>query len=188
MRAKIVPSSTWNNTVSRLVLLAAGMVAALSTAAPVHAANLPGHAVGLGKVLTTKDGGQIFGFDINQNGDDGVLASAGYDSGGNFFVSMQTFDQNTGKITRKFATRNPSRNSYGVDGIFAGDVGLVTHYVQQSSGFAKREFELMKPVTGKTFTGTLTPPLKNIDIQMAAEDQSTATSLLYAIQLEEIAG
>ena len=35
-----------------------------------------GQIVGLGATLMTKDGGQIFGFDIDQNGNDGVLAVA----------------------------------------------------------------------------------------------------------------
>src|SRR5207237_389144 len=57
----------------------------------------PHGPVGLGRLLTTKDGGQIFGFDINQNGDDGVLASAQtVDSSGDVQVSVETFDQNTG--------------------------------------------------------------------------------------------
>ena len=43
---------------------------------PVSAAPAP-QKVGLGKVLTTSDGQEIYGFDIDQNGNDGVLASAG---------------------------------------------------------------------------------------------------------------
>lgn len=53
--------------------------------------------------MQTSDGGQIFGFDIDQNGNDGVLASGQtISSGGAARVSMQTFDQNTGKITKTF--------------------------------------------------------------------------------------
>jgi hypothetical protein len=44
-------------------------------------------------------------------------------------VSVQTFDQTTAKVTHTFAKHSNNRDSYGVDGIFAGDVGLVTHYV-----------------------------------------------------------
>ena len=49
----------------------------------------------LGPVLTTSDGGQIFGFDIDQNGNDGVLTSASYTE-----ISVQTFDETTGKIAK----------------------------------------------------------------------------------------
>jgi len=185
MRAAANPRTRSNNTRPGL---AWGLVVALTSAlaAPAHAASAPAHPVGLGKVLTTKDGGEIYGFDINQNGDDGVLASAGYDGGGNFFVSMQTFDQNTGKIIKRFATRNPSKNSYSVDGITMGDVGLVTHYIiPKGQIYAKRVYAVMNPVTANGFTGAWTPPLKDVDIQLAAENQATSTSVLYVIQLKK---
>src|SRR5690242_4745159 len=83
---------------------------------------------GLGAVLTSQDGGQIFGFDINQNGDDGVLASA-QDRIGGVLVSVETFDQDSGRITRSFKRELGNRNEYSVDGIFAGDTALITHYV-----------------------------------------------------------
>ncbi len=49
----------------------------------------------LGPVLTTADGGQIFGFDVDRNGNDGAVASL---SGNE--ISVQTFDATTGKITK----------------------------------------------------------------------------------------
>ena len=91
---------------------------------PASAAAVP-HKVGPGKVLTTNDGQEIYGFDIDQNGKDGVLATAGY-QGNTFVVSVETFDQVKGTITKSFATRNSAKNSYSVDGIFSGDAGLVT--------------------------------------------------------------
>jgi len=143
------------------------------------------HPAGLGKVLTSKDGGQIYGFDINQSGDDGVLATA-QDSNNGFLVSVETFDQNTGKITKSFAKYDGPRNSYLVDGIFAGDVGLVTHYViPDGQIYAKRKYEVMNPVTAQKFTGAWTPPVRDIDIQQAAENQDTSTSVLFAIALKK---
>jgi hypothetical protein len=32
--------------------------------------------VGPGKIITARGGGEIYGFDVNQNGNDGVLATA----------------------------------------------------------------------------------------------------------------
>jgi hypothetical protein len=85
----------------------------------------------LGNVLTTADGGQIVEFAIDQNGDDGVPASArDTDQPGVFQVSVETFNQNTGAITRSFAVETGSTDSYAVDGIFDGDVALVTHFYQ----------------------------------------------------------
>lgn len=161
--------------------LSGGIDAAQASGAQVGAKHPP---VGLGAVLTTKNGQEIYGFDINQNGSDGVLASAGY-QGNNLVVSVETFDQNTGKITKSFATNNPAKNSYSVDGIAAGDVALVTHYViPQGQIYAKRKYDVMDPVTAKAFTGTWTPPIRDIDIQELAENQATSTSVAMAIELK----
>jgi hypothetical protein len=172
-------------TIAGLTLMIAATLLGAAVQTAGAAAIIP-HKVGLGKVLTTRDGGEIYGFDINQNGDDGVLSSAGYDSGGNFFVSVETFDQNKGTITKSFATRNSARNSYSVDGIFDGDVGLVTHYIiPKGQIYAKRQYELMNPVTANKFTGSWTPPLKDVDIQLAADNQATSTSVVYVIELKK---
>ena len=146
-------------------------------------ASHPARKVGLGKVLSTKDGGQIFGFDIDQSGDDGVLASAKL-YGSKALVSVETFNQNSGKITSSFAIHQGARISYGVDGIFAGDVALVTRYISRNASLgAIRRYDVMNPVTAKKFTGGWAPPVKDTDIQEAAENQSTPAAVLYGVEL-----
>jgi hypothetical protein len=49
-------------------------------------------------IVHSKFGGQIFGFDIDQNGTEGVLAEAQDLSGGNVEAAVETFDQKSGKI------------------------------------------------------------------------------------------
>jgi len=143
--------------------------------------------VGLGAVLSTKDGGQIFGFDINQHGDDGVLASAQtIDADGDALVSVETFNQNSGKITKSFAKYQGKRHEYGVDGIFAGDVALVTHYVTPNGSiYPKRVYEVMNPVTAHSFTGDWTPPVKDIDVLQTGVNQDSSTAVLFAIELKK---
>lgn len=155
---------------------------------PFHALAQSGtskhHPVGLGAVLTTQNGQEIYGFDINQSGSDGVLSSAGY-QGNNFVVSVETFDQDTGQIVKTFATNNPARNSYSVDGIVAGDVGLITHYIiPKGQIYAKRVYDVMNPVTANAFTGSWTPPVKDVEVLQLAENQATSTSVAYAIELK----
>ena len=160
--------------------LGTALASALLSITAAHAA-----PPGLGAVLTTQDGGQIFGFDINQNGGDGVLASA-QDKPGGVLVSVETFDQNTGRITRSFKRELGNRNEYAVDGIFAGDTALITHYVTpKGTIFAQRYYDVMNPVTAQRFTGTWTPPLKDIDVLMAGTDQSAADTVLFAIELKK---
>lgn len=171
----------------RILALAAATYVALVSVGQASGATAPGgrhHPIGLGKVLTSKDGGQIYGFDINQNGDDGVLTTA-QDSTKGFLVSVETFDQNTGKIIKSFAKEDGPRDSYSMDGIFAGDVALITHFiVPKNSIYAKRKYEVMNPVTGNAFTGPWTPPVKDVDVQLAAENQDSATSVVYVIELK----
>jgi hypothetical protein len=156
-----------------------GALASLSIA-PVACAASPG----LGAVLTTQDGGQVFGFDINQHGGDGVLASAQTRVGG-VLVSVETFDQDSGQIERSFKRELGNRNEYAVDGIFAGDTALITHYVTPNGTiFAQRFYNVMSPVTAQRFTGTWTPPLRDIDVLMAGTDQSAAETVLFVIELK----
>ncbi len=139
----------------------------------------------LGPVLATSDGGQIFGFDIDQSGNDGVLASIGATK-----ISVQTFDTITGKITRTFGAITGKRvakgNDYVVDGIFAGDVGLVDY---QKAGIpgqtpAKDRYQLLAPVTKRHFTARWRPPLKLFNVLEWAPNQSTRTSVLFGYQRE----
>ena len=134
------------------------------------------HSVGLGKVLTAK-GQQIFGFDIDRNGNDGVLATA---------TNVETFDQDTGTITKAFPKRLPRGTSYGADGIVAGDVALITRYVQpQGKIFAIRHYNVMNPVTKNRFTGKWTPPVKDIDVYFLGPNQDTSTAAVFAIELKK---
>ena len=142
-------------------------------------------AAGLGRVLTTRSGGQIFGFDINQAGDDGVLASSVDLPGGGRLVTVETFDQDSGRITKSVVRESGATSEYGVDGIFAGDVALLTHYVTpRGSIYPKRFYQTMNPVSARQINGTWTPPLRNIDVLMAGTDQSADETVLFVIELK----
>ncbi|HVR45497.1 MAG TPA: hypothetical protein VMT95_02465 [Candidatus Binatia bacterium] len=135
------------------------------------------HTVGLGKLLTTKNGGQVFGFDIDRNGTDGVLATAS---------DVETFDQNNGTISKSFPKKLPPGTSYSLDAIFSGDVALVTRYVvPKGQIFAKRFYDLMNPVTAGKFTNVWTPPIRDIDVLQTGVNQVTSTGALFAIELKK---
>ncbi|MGA8098604.1 MAG: hypothetical protein WB810_08085, partial [Candidatus Cybelea sp.] len=109
-----------------------------STSQP--ASRLVRHAVGLGKILSS-NGGQIFGFDIDRDGNDGALATAS---------NVETFDQDSGAIRKTFPKSPPSGTSYNFDAIVTGDIGLVTRDVTPKGKiFAKRFYDLMDPVRGR---------------------------------------
>jgi hypothetical protein len=131
---------------------------------------------GLGAVLTSRDGSQIFGFDINSSGNDGILATA---------TSVESFDQDTGKITGSFPKKVPARTSYSMVGITTGDTALATEYHQDKNDpFATRTYGTIAPSTKNQFTGKWTPPLKDIQVEEEGPNQTAASTALYAIELQ----
>lgn len=130
--------------------------------------------VGLGALLTSK-GGQIYGFDIDRNGNDAALSTAN---------NVETFDQDSGTILKTFPKSPKSGTTYSFNAIVKGDVGLVTRYVEpKGSIFATRFYQLMDPVAGK-FTGKWTPPLKDIQVEFAGPNQTASMTAIFAIELK----
>jgi len=133
----------------------------------------------VGKVLHTADGGQVFGFDVDQNGTDGLLASS-QDIPRGVLASVQTFDQVSATITKTVITTR-SEDDFVTFGIAAGDVGLVEreHVVDNR---VRRTWHLLNPVTGGAFTALWTPPHANdFLMQQLAENQATQTAAVFGI-------
>jgi len=152
-----------------LAVLAGGFWFSEALAAKAH----PDRKVGLGRVLTSKANAQIFGFDINQNGDDGILATG---------RSVEIFDQDQGKIKKSLGHFVNSDSDYVAYGIAAGDVALIAHeVVPDGELFPKRNYMVLNPVSGKKFTGKWTPPKNQIILEQMAEEQSAPFSTLFAL-------
>jgi len=135
----------------------------------------------LGPVLTTSDQGQIFGFDVNSNGNDGLLASALTGD-----ISVQTFNETNGKITKTIGSISGTQDDYVADGIFAGDVGLVDFQKAGVLGKSpvKDIYHLLNPVTKNSLHGRWIPPVKLFNVLEWAPNQSTSTSVVYGYQRE----
>ena len=132
-------------------------------------------AVVTGKILHTADGGQVFGFDLNQNGDDGFLGSAQTISpAGQVLASLETFNQTAATITKTVVTTR-TMDDWVAEGISFHDVGLVLHD-HVVGGTDMRLFRVMNPVTSNAFTGSWTPPVSNLILHQVAENQSTSKS------------
>ncbi|MGA2758896.1 MAG: hypothetical protein ABSF08_01075 [Candidatus Cybelea sp.] len=139
----------------------------------------------LGPVLSTSDGGEIFGFDVDQNGNDGVLASASLTD-----ISVQTFNATTGKITKTVGEIKGAKvargDDYVADGIFDGDVGLVDFQKAGKPGQtpAKDMYHLLGPVTKGRFTARWVPSVKLFNVLQWAPNQSTSTAVVFGYQRE----
>ena len=125
-------------------------------------------SVGAGKVLVhSKFGGQIFGFDIDQNGTEGVLSEVKDLSNGNVLAAVETFDQRTGKIL-KVVSQTQTQDDFLTLGVVGTSVGLVEHEHVQGIFNVQRTFHIMNPLNSNKFTGLWTPPIGTTHLIMPA--------------------
>ena len=119
----------------------------------------PDSSAGAGKLLVhSKFGGQIFGFDIDQNGTEGLLSEAKTLNNGNVLAAVETFDQKTGKIL-KVVTKTETQDDFITLGIVGASVGLIEHEHVVSFDHVKRTFHVLNPLDSNQFTGVWTPPI-----------------------------
>jgi hypothetical protein len=140
------------------------LIVVLFAAVAVGQANVPG----VGKVLVhSKFGGQIFGFDIDQNGTGGVLSEAQTLSNGNVLAAVETFDQKTGKIL-KVVIKTETQDDFITMGVVGASVGLIEREHVVSFDHVKRTFHVLNPLASNQFTGVWTPPIGAQHIIMPA--------------------
>jgi hypothetical protein len=119
----------------------------------------PDSSAGAGKLLVhSKFGGQIFGFDIDQNGTEGLLSEAKTLNNGNVLAAVETFDQKTGKIL-KVVTKTETQDDFITLGVVGTSVGLIEHEHVVSFDHVKRTFHVLNPLDSNQFTGVWTPPI-----------------------------
>jgi len=125
------------------------------------AQTLPTPPKGPGKIVVhTKFGGQIFGFDIDQNGTEGVLADVKSLSNGNTLSAVETFDHKTGKILKVIVKKITPVDDDIVIGIVGTSTAIVEHeHADCASCFvSKRPYHLISPLDSNQYTGQLKPP------------------------------
>jgi hypothetical protein len=128
------------------------------------AAQVAAAPVGPGNTLVhSQFGGQIFGFDIDQNGTEGVLSEAKLLSNGNVLAAVETFDQKSGKIL-KVISKTETQDDFLTLGIAGTSVGLVEREHVTGIYVTKRIYEMLNPLASNKFTGIWTPPLNAKDI------------------------
>ena len=119
----------------------------------------PDPTAGPGKVIVhSKFGGQIFGFDIDQNGSEGLLSESQLISGGNYLAASETFSQKTGQIL-KVVAETKTLDDFVTMGVVGTSVGLVEHEHVQGIYVVSRTFNTLNPLAGNKITGVWTPPL-----------------------------
>ena len=131
----------------------------------------PGPVPGLRPIIVhSQFGGQIFGFDIDSRGTEGILAEAHTLDDGNVLAAVETFDQRTGEIISVVA-QTKSQDDFVVLGVVGHSVGLVELEHEVSFLHLRRTFSVLNPLSVNHFTGRWTPPIDEDHIIEAVSRQ-----------------
>ena len=137
-----------------------------------------GAALAAGPVVHTALGGQILGYDVDQNGTEGILSEYVALNNGLSNVAVETFDQTSGKIIKIVKEIKNTKDDFDTLRVAGTSVGLTLEQIVKGS--TKNVFRTLNPLDGNAFTGIWTPPLKKSDdIMGISENQgSTTTAVL----------
>src|SRR5215472_12289227 len=131
-------------------------------------------------IVNTKFGGQIFGFDIDQNGTEGLLSEAQTLSNGNVLAAVETFDQKTGKTLAVLA-KSETQDDFITLGVVGTSVGLVEHEHVIQLLDVQRTFGVVNPLSANKATGKWTPPIgKTHLLNQVSRNQGTTNNAVFA--------
>jgi len=171
------------HTVYRRLTTAAflGLFCAISTLGVGQAGDSQNPAAGAGSIIVhSKFGGEIFGWDIDQTGTEGVLSEGLFLSNGNVLAAVETFDQTTGKIL-SVISKTETQDDFVTEGVVGSSVGLVEHEHEISLFKVQRTFEVINPLSANKFTGKWTPPIGTQHlISEVSRTQGTPNAAIYA--------
>ena len=136
-----------------------------------------------GVIVQTQFGGQIFGFDIDQASNEGILCEAQTLDTGNVQAAIETFNQTTGAII-KVIRQTQTHDDFVTLGVVGNSVGLVER--EHSTGGLKviRTFSSLDPLRRNRITGEWTPPVGTDHlVTQVSRNQGVANVAVYAIDL-----
>jgi hypothetical protein len=121
-----------------------------------------------GVLVHSKFGGQIFGFDIDQNGSEGLLSEAKELSGGHLLAAVETFDQATGNNVAvvQFAQPIHGMDDFVTYGIVGNSVGLFEHEHVGQLFVVGRTYGTLNPLSTNRVNSAWTPPIDQQHIIM----------------------
>jgi hypothetical protein len=140
--------------------------------------------IGGGSIFVTSAfGGSIFGFDIDQNGTEGVFSEGQTLPNGNTLAAVETFNQATGKIVKVVKKSDNSLDDFVTHGIVGTSIGLVEHQIVPQLYITKRVYEELNPLDDNKFTGKWKTPLTKDDIIIGvSRNQGFPTTAVFAFE------
>jgi hypothetical protein len=126
-------------------------------------------------------GGQIFGYDTDQSGTEGVMSEA--ITGDNLLntIAIETFDQNTGKV-RIIKKINNTLGDFVTLGVVGAGIGLVdSQREKQVLHRLPDKFPLLNPLSANQITGKWTPSLTHLEFILGvSESQGSPNAVVLA--------
>jgi len=144
----------------------------------------PNPNVGPGDVIVHgKFGGNIFGFEVDPNGTEGLLCEAVGNPDGTVTAAVETFNQATGKIIKILGRTNTQDDFIAWN--VAGSIGLFEHEKVKGLFNIRRTFHIIDPLAGNRVTGSWTPPItsKQIVNQVKAALDGSPNVAVYALSV-----
>jgi len=127
-------------------------------------------------------GGQIFGFDIDANGTEGLLTEAQTLANGNTLNAVETFDQATGQILQ-IVKQSETKDEDVTLGIVSKSVGLVEHDHVTGIFVTSRTYRVLNPLSGNKFDAVWTPGLAQDDIILqVSRSQGQPNNAVFAFE------
>ena len=164
-----------------LVLLSLAFGTAKASSRPQF---VPNPNAGPGDVIVRgKDGGLIFGFEIDPGSTEGLLCEAVPNSDGTVSAKVETFSQSTGKIIRVLSKSESQDDFIALD--VAGAVGLIEREHVKGLFNIQRTFHIIDPLAGDKINGRWTPPIdsKHIVNQVKHSFDGTSDVAVYALDV-----
>ena len=146
----------------------------------------PGPTPGLQPIIVgSRFGGQIFGFDIDPDGTEGILSEAQTLPDGTVLAAVETFDQRTGTILGAVATTR-TEDDFVTLGVVGHHVGLVEYEHEIALFDVERTFPILDPLAANHFTGRWQPPIDDHHlIEAVSRNHGTNTFVAYAYDNSE---
>jgi hypothetical protein len=120
-----------------------------------------GPPVGQGFVVQDFYGGQIFGYDVDRQGTEGLLSEALSLPDGNLRIATETFDQTTGHIIAVVETINETQDNFITLGVVGSHIGVRRDEHVQNGYVVRNTYNLVNPLSGNRLTGAWLPPIND---------------------------
>ncbi len=136
-------------------------VAAAKSPSPTMSDEAPASPVGKGFVVQDMFGGQIFGYDVDRDGTEGLLSEASLLPDGNLLIATETFNASTGAIIAVVEMQTETQDNFVTLGVLGNHVGLRQDQHVANGYVASRTYALLNPLQGNKITGAWLPPIDN---------------------------